>query len=82
MTQPAGWNYAILPFIEQQFPSLLRRYKERYGRAAYLRGAYPDMVKERVDRIKRRYGLHESEPRVEPEFWPKAAQMGLFEDAC
>jgi DNA repair photolyase len=69
----------FLPFVEQQFPSLLRRYKERYGRAAYLRGAYPDMIKERAERIKRRYGLDETEARAEPEFWPKAAQMGLFE---
>jgi DNA repair photolyase len=68
----------FLPFIEQQFPSLLRRYKERYGRAAYLRGAYPDMIRERAERIRRRYGLDQSDPQAKPELWPQASQLTLF----
>jgi hypothetical protein len=68
----------FLPFVEQQFPTLLRRYKERYGRAAYLRGAYPEMIRERVERIKRRYGLDKSDPQAEPELWPRPAQLALF----
>ena len=68
----------FLPFIEERFPSLLRRYKERYGRAAYLRGAYPEMIRERVARIKRRYGLDQSDPPAEPELWPRDAQLTLF----
>jgi hypothetical protein len=68
----------FLPFVKEQFPALERRYKERYGRAAYLRGAYPDMIRERVERIKRRYGLDRSDPQAEPELWPRSAQIQLF----
>jgi DNA repair photolyase len=71
----------FLPFIEEQFPALSRRYKERYGRAAYLRGAYPDMIRERVERIRRRYGLDRSDPQAEPELWPHSAQIDLFDHA-
>jgi DNA repair photolyase len=68
----------FLPFVAEQFPALERRYKERYGRAAYLRGAYPDMIRERVERIRKRYGLDQAEEREEPELWPRPAQLGLF----
>jgi DNA repair photolyase len=71
----------FLPFVEQQLPALARRYKERYGRAAYLRGAYPDMIRERAERIRRRYGLDQSPPQTEPELWPHSAQIDLFDHA-
>jgi DNA repair photolyase len=71
----------FLPFIEEQFPALTRRYKERYGRAAYLRGDYPEMIRERVERIRRRYGLDLAGPEPEPELWPRAAQIDLFDYA-
>jgi DNA repair photolyase len=71
----------FLPFVEEQFPTLSRRYKERYARVAYLRGAYPDMIHERVERIKKRYGFERNEPH-EPELWPRAAQLNLFNDAA
>jgi DNA repair photolyase len=71
----------FMPFVEEQFPSLLRRYKERYGRAAYLRGAYPEMIKERVERIKRRYNLDQRDPQPEPELWPRSTQIDLFDQA-
>jgi len=32
---------AFFPFLEQHFPDLVRRYRERFERAAYLSGAYP-----------------------------------------
>lgn len=68
----------FFPFLEQNFPLLIRRYKERFGRTAYLRGDYPERVKERVARIRRRYGFDRIEPQPEPELWPKAAQLDLF----
>ena len=40
----------FLPFLEERFPELVRKYRERYDRAAYLRGAYPEMIQERVER--------------------------------
>jgi len=57
----------------------LRRYKERFQKNAYLTGAYPDMIQERIDRIRRRYGLGKREdPAAEPELWPHDPQLTLF----
>ncbi len=68
----------FLPFVEERFPALARRYRERYASSAYLRGAYPEMIRERVERIQRRYGLDRSDPQAEPDLWPQAAQIELF----
>jgi DNA repair photolyase len=69
----------FLPFLEERFPALVRRYRERYERSAYLRGSYPEMMRERIERIRRRYGLEsrEGEP-PEPELWPRDPQLTLF----
>jgi DNA repair photolyase len=71
----------FLPFLEERFPGLVRRYRERFERTAFLRGDYPERIRERVGRIRRRYGFEERfETRQEPELWPREAQMGLFEE--
>lgn len=71
----------FLPFLEEKFPHLVRRYKERYERAAYLKGDYPEMVSERLERVRTRYGLNRKhkEDDPTPELWPVEAQMSLFE---
>ena len=56
----------FLPFLEQRFPHLVRRYRERYGKSAYLRGSYPESLAGRVERIRARNHLAE---RRAPE-WP------------
>jgi len=56
----------FLPFLEQRFPHLVRRYRERFEKAAYLKGAYPEMIAERVERIRARHKLDQRRP---PE-WP------------
>jgi DNA repair photolyase len=69
----------FFPFLEEKYPALVRRYRERFERSAYLRGDYPERIKERVARIRRRYGFEERfEARAEPELWPREAQMELF----
>ncbi|HLK20472.1 MAG TPA: radical SAM protein [Bryobacteraceae bacterium] len=67
----------FFPFLEQQFPHLVRRYRERYEQNAYLRGHYPEMIRERVRKIRERYRLTASES---PE-WPVDDQMDLFASA-
>ena len=47
----------FLPFVERQFPKLARRYRERFERAAFLRGEYVDMIGERVKAVREKYGL-------------------------
>jgi DNA repair photolyase len=57
-------------FLEKNFPQLIRRYRERYDDEIYLRGAYPELIRERVHRIRERYGLDAGMPReaeTEPE---------------
>jgi DNA repair photolyase len=57
-------------FLEKNFPQLIRRYRERYDDEIYLRGAYPEVIRERVHKIRERYGLDAGMPReteTEPE---------------
>jgi DNA repair photolyase len=69
----------FLPFLEERFPELVRKYRERYERSAYLRGAYPEMIQERVNEIRKRHGLDRKIERPEPELWPHDPQILLFE---
>jgi DNA repair photolyase len=64
----------FFPFLEQHFPHLLRRYKERFQANAYLKGRYPEMIRERVQKVLSR---HELPPR-EPAEWPVDDQLNLF----
>ena len=70
----------FFPFLQAQFPHLLRRYEERYRAAAYLKGSYPDTIKARIQMIRERYGLGKT-PVKQP--WPEAErnQPGLFDQA-
>ena len=68
----------FLPFLEERFPLLVRRYRERFERSAYLRGGYPERIKERVARIRRRYGFDQIAGQPEPVLWPRDPQLSLF----
>ncbi len=72
----------FFPFLDQKFPHLSRRYRERFEESAYLSGTYPDTIAERLRRIRRRYGLDGPNLRVVPELWPPPppSQMELFSD--
>jgi len=64
----------FFPFLEQHFPHLLRRYKERFQANAYLKGHYPEMIRERVQKVLSRHKLAAREP-VE---WTLNDQLDLF----
>jgi DNA repair photolyase len=69
----------FIPFLEEHFPLLVRRYKERYTeRVAYLRGDYPERIHARIDAIRQRYGFDQKKSEEEPELWPKDPQLQLF----
>ena len=68
----------FLPFLEQRFPHLVRRYRERFDKAAYLKGAYPEMIAERVKLIRARNGLHERRAPESPLPEPFDDQLTLF----
>ena len=67
----------FLPFLEQRFPHLVRRYRERFEKNAYLKGQYPELLQERVRKIRARHRL---KPWKEPE-WPLDDQLELFGEA-
>ena len=64
----------FLPFLDQHFPHLVRKYRERYEKQAYLHGAYPEMLHERVQKLKARYQF----AAVEEREWPVDEQLALF----
>jgi DNA repair photolyase len=67
-------------FVEEHFPHLIRRYRERYESHAYINGPYRDMIRDRVRGIRERHGLAASPPHRE---WPTEPeqQQYLFESA-
>ena len=68
----------FFPFLEERFPHLLRRYRERYEASAYLRGHYPEMIRERVRKLIERHNLGSRDADYQPEDWQDAAQLPLF----
>jgi DNA repair photolyase len=69
----------FFPFLEEHFPHLVRRYRERFEKNAYLKGEYPEMLRERVRRIRDRHNLAVRETGE----WPKQGrppddQLDLF----
>ncbi len=62
--------------LEKHFPHLVRRYKERYQDGIYLKGAYPELIRERVCRIRELYGLDSRAPLM-PEWEPEPTLFAL-----
>ena len=59
----------FLPFLEREFPRLVGRYRETFARSAYLGREYKDILRERVQRIRDRYGLASGPLEYRPEVW-------------
>jgi DNA repair photolyase len=68
----------FLPFLEAQFPHLVRRYNARFENSAFLRGEYPEIVAQRVHAARERYGLQRQALKYEPELLSADDQMSLF----
>jgi len=47
----------FMPFLEREFPQLVRRYRKLYACSAYLRGEYPERLMKLVATLRSRYGL-------------------------
>jgi DNA repair photolyase len=68
----------FFPFLSEQFPEYLGRYEKSYAAGAYLKGKYPERIRELVQRIRERVGIPSRDlDRPEP---PRPAdwQMLLF----
>ena len=77
-----GW---FLNWLAQEHPALIRRYRELYGRGAYVTPEYKSWLKKRVEPLVERHGLagpsqhRELEgPRVERELVGAGAALTLF----
>jgi DNA repair photolyase len=68
----------FFPFLEERFPHLVRRYRERFQRSAFLNGEYPERIKERLRKIRARYGLASAPADYRPELWEQEPQGELF----
>jgi DNA repair photolyase len=69
----------FFPFLEEQFPHLVKRYRERYEKNPYLRGVYLDELRKRVRSIRTEYGLA-SGPGPDPKPEPAPTLFPLFEE--
>jgi DNA repair photolyase len=47
----------FMPFLEREFPHLVKRYRRLYARSAYLRGDYPEQLAKLMAELRARYGL-------------------------
>ncbi|MBD0324031.1 MAG: Rv2578c family radical SAM protein, partial [Aldersonia sp.] len=54
-----GW---FLEWLAAEHPALMRRYRQLYGRGAYVAPEYSAWLRERVDPLKERHGLSGSDP--------------------
>jgi DNA repair photolyase len=66
----------FFPFLKERFPNLVERYAARYGKNAYLKGDYVQMIEARVATIRRRYGLDKRQ--LEPTPPQPDEQLSLY----
>jgi len=68
----------FFPFLEQRFPKLARPYRRLYARGAYLGPGYQAELRDRIARIRDRYGLAAAPLEYRPELWEGEEQGDLF----
>jgi DNA repair photolyase len=71
----------FMPFIEEKFPKLAKRYHEWYGRAGYAPHTYRAEMTELVRRLRAKYNLS-SHPTVPDRKEWTSPQLSLQLDAC
>jgi DNA repair photolyase len=47
----------FFPFLEEHFPHLIRRYRDRYSRGDFLTGAYVELIRARVESARVEHGF-------------------------
>ena len=68
----------FLPFLAEQFPRLLARYRKSFEADAYLKGRYPEFMQRRVDDIRARTAIAKRDLSWTNPPTPQGAQMLLF----
>jgi DNA repair photolyase len=52
----------FMPFLEREFPRLVKRYRKLYARSAYLEGEYKEEIRKRMRDLRVRYHLTGERP--------------------
>jgi DNA repair photolyase len=68
----------FLPFLELEFPHLVRRYRERFGNTAFLRGEYPELIHRRLMAARERHRLGGRPVEYDPRELADDPQLPLF----
>lgn len=66
----------FFPFLEERYPHLVRRYRERYEASPYLKGHYPEILRARVTGIQTRHGMAHGGEQYHPD--DCSGQLPLF----
>lgn len=69
----------FLPFVEQRFPRIARRYRERFGQSAFLRGDYLEVIARRVQEARERHGLTRQSVDYDAGLLADEPQLSLFD---
>jgi len=56
----------FMPFLEKEFPHLVKRYRKLYARSAYLRGEYREKIATLMAALRARYHLYGNRGEVPP----------------
>jgi DNA repair photolyase len=70
---------AFFPFLEVHYPHLVKKYRDRYEKTAFIRGSYEQMIAKRVSEIRQRFGLADKPDRYQPDLWEGDPQFSLFD---
>lgn len=70
----------FMPFLEKEFPALVKQYKERYASRAFVSEAYHREISKRMAKLREKYEINfEREPRPRRQASKAAAvQLALF----
>ena len=68
----------FLPFLEKEFPHLVKNYRERFESRSFLSDAYRKHLSELMKRLREKHGMVPGERVAEPAELPMVEQLGLF----
>jgi len=71
----------FLPFLEKEFPALVKQYQERYASRAFVSEAYHRNISKLMAKLREKYAINfEREPRTAaPVNAASATQLSLFQ---
>ena len=68
----------FFPFLAERFPQYLARYETSFSTSPFLRGAYPERIRELVNDIRKRVGISSRDLDIMKPPQPPGSQMALF----